>query len=422
MSKTKTSFPFFRPYYSMPITVKSAQATKITDINGKSYLDGYAGVATLNLGHCHPEVDNAVKKQLDKFGHISHIFINPLEQAYSQKLLNNMKYSNHKSEPAKVNPGLNKLFFLNSGSEGVDLALCLARQSSKAETPPLITALDRGYHGGSWLSKSVTGLTAWHFSFGAAPGIDFVQTPLSKEKENIKTCLTSLENSFKRAFKLGSRPILIIEPVLGVGGIIIPPEQWFSGVSDLISKYNAILICDEVQTGFGRCGKTLFAFQKYFLTPDIVVLGKSIANGYPLAALAATDEISRLSKNLLHFNTFGGHPASIAAADKCLDILIEQNLSETTEQRGFFLLGLLLKELDKYKQIKEIRGTGYLIAIEMQNSKQALEIMDKSAQKGLLIGVGGRDKNVLRLEPALIFDEKEIEKTTAILKNIFSSL
>jgi 4-aminobutyrate aminotransferase-like enzyme len=433
--QNNTFFPFFRPYYSRPLTVKKAKGTKITDTDNKEYLDCYAGVATLGLGHCHAEVDRAFRDQIKKFGHISHIYKNDLEKTYSIALGNET--------------GMDKTFFVNSGSEAVDLGLCLAREAAVNPGPgpgngflkvcgpeskqeiPYIIALDKGYHGGSWLSKSVTGLKSWHFKFGRAENILFAPAPdcsecaqAVKDKSNVKDkslsqpllfCIQALEKLFIKSASKGNRPVFIIEPVLGVGGIIVPPVQYFEQLNMLVKKYSALLVCDEIQTGFARCGKRLFGYQRFGLDPHIAVFGKAIANGYPLGAVAAKSEIALKCRELLHFNTFGGHPGCIAAARAVLDSVNKKNLAAKTHDRGLYFIKKLKSALSGLTGPDSIRGVGYLIGIKFKDYNQALKVMENAAQMGLLAGIGGKNKNILRLEPALIFTKKEIDMSVQII-------
>ncbi|MBI4859482.1 MAG: aspartate aminotransferase family protein [Candidatus Riflebacteria bacterium] len=321
--------PFVRPYYEQPLTVARASGTRLWDLEGRSYLDGYCGVATVVLGHCHEQVDRAAHEQARTFGHVSAIYRSDLTVSYARELLR------------ALGGGLRRVFFVNSGSEAVDLALCLARVAAGSEH---VVALADGYHGGTYLSKSATGLGGWHFRSAVAPAIALATTPNCHGCPHRacaaggQPCLADLARELGSIKARGETPIVLLEPVLGVGGIVIPPDSYFAGLMELKRETGAVLVVDEVQTGFGRCGGRLFGFQKVGLTPDLVALGKGIANGYPLGAVAMTRAVAEADPDLLHFNTFGGHPASIAAARQTLSILSSPGFLDGVAVRGELFL------------------------------------------------------------------------------------
>jgi 4-aminobutyrate aminotransferase-like enzyme len=409
MSKCKKSEnddvfpPFIRPYYNPHLIIERAKGTLVYDESGKAYLDCYAGVATVALGHCNDIVDEAAKSQIGCFGHISALYQSNIQINYAKKLVD------------ACDNQLKQLFLVNSGSEAVDLAISLARVSGKSQK---VVALSDGYHGGTYLSKSATGLKTWHFDSPPAPDISYVSTPFCHE--TAKKSLTETKEKFEAIKKEGGQPIFILEPVQGVGGIVIPPQAYFEGLNDLLKKYGGLLLLDEVQTGMGRCGGSLFAFRKFGLSPDLLMLGKGIANGYPLGAVLMTEEVAGANNALLHFNTFGGHPVSVAAATVTLDAINKPEFLKGITEKGARFRDKLTQTLDVIDSVQEIRGIGYMTGIVLTDAEIAANALNACFNKGLLIGMGGRDKNILRLQPALTFTDKEYEQVIEIVFKVLS--
>ena len=397
--------PFVRPYYTPHLVINDAKAVRVTDDKGRTFLDCYAGVATVALGHCNEAVDDAAKAQIDSFGHISALYESQIQKDYGKKLIK------------ACNSSLSQVFFVNSGSEAVDLAISLARVAAKA---PHVVALKEGYHGGTYLSKTATGLDTWHFACEDAPHFSYVSSPL--DKESASQSLVEIEKEFSAIYMSGGRPIFIMEPIMGVGGIVVPPPFFFSGLKVLLKKYHAFLLLDEVQSGMGRCGDTVFAFQKFDLNPDLLMLGKGIANGYPLGATLMTNEIAEANNDLLHFNTFGGHPVSVAAANATLDIVNKAEFLKEITVKGEKFRGRLHSELKDCPKVIAVRGMGYMTGVEVDSAETAASALTVLYDEGLLIGMGGRGKNVLRLQPALIFSDENYGKVVELLAKVLHSI
>lgn len=405
IENTSSFPPFVRPYYKPHLIIDRAKGTKVYDREGNEYLDCYAGVATVALGHCNEAVDEAAKTQISSFGHISGLYQSQIQIDYAEKIIKSCKSN------------LEQVFFVNSGSEAVDLAISLARVTAKSQD---VVALKEGYHGGTWLSKTATGLKTWHFNCEDAPNFTWVSSPFCKE--TAAQSLKEIEVAFSKTSNNGGRPIFIMEPVLGVGGIVVPEPMFFDGLKELLKNYNGLLLLDEVQSGLGRCGDTLFAFQKFGLAPDLLMLGKGIANGYPLGAALMTREIAQASSDLLHFNTFGGHPVSVAAANATLDTINETKFLKGITVKGEKFRDQLVHELKDCPKVKAVRGIGYMTGIELTDAQAGATALTKCYDEGLLIGMGGRGKNVLRLQPALTFTDEDHERVVEILAKVLKKL
>jgi 4-aminobutyrate aminotransferase-like enzyme len=401
--------PFVRPYYDIPLIVSKADGVYIYDIEGKRYLDAYSGVATVSLGHCNRRVNDAVKAQMDSFGHISYIYRFEPAAAYASILL------------GKCGGDYSRVFFTNSGSESVDLAVMIARAAASSES---IFTFSEGYHGGTFLTKFSTGLNNWHAPVEAPAEIYYITTPECvtcnhKQCETSRCiCLNKACEKFEALNKKGKRPILLVEPVLGVGGIITPPPHYFKMLAEIIDEYNVFLICDEVQTGFGRAGGSFFGFQKYGLDPDIVCMGKAIANGYPLGAVVFKEDTSDKVKDMLHFNTFGGNPLSITAALEVIKLIDELDIINTVEENGRVFLRDMRLFFEDRPKISRIRGVGYSLGLEFDSAENAGAALNSARGEGLLVGIGGRKKNVVRIQPPLTFSSDNFHETIEIFKTV----
>lgn len=399
--------PFVRPYYIDPLIVSRAEGVRVWDADGNRYLDAYSGVATVALGHCNPRVNAAVKEQMDRFGHISYIYRVEPAAVYASMLLQ------------KCGDGYSRVFYTNSGSESVDLAIMIARAATASQS---IFTFSEGYHGGTFLTKFSTGLDNWHADIEAPPEIYYITTPecVTCRHRQCETsrciCLNRACDKFEELNRKGKRPILLVEPVLGVGGIITPPLHYFKMLAEVIDEYNVFLICDEVQTGFGRAGGAFFGFQKFGLKPDIVCMGKAIANGYPLGAVVFNEETSERVKDMLHFNTFGGNPLSLAAAIEVIKIIDETGIVDSVEENGRVFLRDMRLFFEEHASVTRIRGAGYSIGVEFDGPESAAALLNAARRERLLLGIGGRKKNVIRIQPPLIFTQDDFHETVEIFK------
>jgi len=403
-----TLAPFVRPYYDPPLTVERAEGTTVWDDQGMAYLDCYAGVATTALGHRHPAVDGAVARQMAAFGHVSAIYRARPVLDYAADLVR------------ACEPPLSKVFFTGSGSEAVDLALALAQVTARQRT---VVALQDGYHGGTWLTKAATGLQNWRFAGQDGGDVVHVPTPRCHGCTHASACmppddcpcLQALTAAVEAAAATGGRPIVLVEPVLGVGGIVPLPPHYAAGLQRLMDRTRGLLAVDEVQTGMGRCGNRLFGYQTLGLTPALVACGKGLAHGWPLAATVMTDGVATANRDLLHFNTFGGHPVSVAAAAATLAVVDDRDFLADVARRGRLLLDLLRHGAGTHPTVDDVRGLGFLIGMEFADPDRCLACMQACRRRGLLVGIGGRCRNVLRLEPALTFSDDECRRAAAIV-------
>ena len=366
------------------LEIEKAEGIYLFDVNGKKYMDLISGVGVNNIGHCHPKVVKAVQVQVEKYMHLMVYgeYIQSPQARFAKELSNLLP---------KL---LNMVYFVNSGTEANEGALKLAKRFTKRTH---IISCKNSYHGSTHGSLSVSGNETKKNAFRPLlPDVHFIEF----NNENDLNLITN------------KTACVIIEPIQGDAGVRLPSENYLKKLKERCTSTGALLIFDEIQTGFGRTG-TLFAFEHYQVVPDILTLGKAIAGGMPMGAFIANQEIMKtlsFDPMLGHITTFGGHPVNCAAGLANLEVLKKENLIEKVEQKGQLFETLLTHPL-----IKEIRRKGLFFAIEMAD----FEIVQKVVKECLKRGVIGfwflSSNNSFRIAPPLTITEEEIEKSSRII-------
>jgi len=394
-----------------PVVIERANGAIITDIEGKNYIDCFSGIAVTNAGHCNEKVLEAAKAQMEKFVHCcSYVYYSQPTADLAEKL-------------AQITPGrLQKTFFANSGAEAVEGALRLAKQfTGKTE----FIALQASFHGRSYATLSVTGNNARKRRGGPyMVGCTFLPAPycyrcffeLEYPKCQLR-CARALEDII-RFNTYDNVAAVIAEPILGEGGIITPPDDYFVEIDRILKRHGILLLIDEVQTGFCRTGK-MFGIEHYSVEPDIIAMAKGIANGFPLSGFIAREEIADSFKPGDHLSTFGGNPVSCAASLANIEFMLENHLADQALEKGEFLKKELAELAKRYKLIGEIRGKGLMIGIELVRDSQKTpantegnKIRDICLQLGLLPGLGGIYGNVLRIQPPIVISKEQLGELT----------
>jgi len=405
-----------------PVVISEAKGAAVTDINGKQYIDCFAGISVVNAGHCNEKVIEAAKAQMDKLVHCcSYVYYSQPTADLAEKL-------------ASITPGrLQKTFFGNGGAEAIEGALRLAKQfTGKTE----FIALQASFHGRSYATLSVTGNVARKRKGGPyMVGCTFAPTPYCyrcffelKYPQCHLRCARALEDII-RFNTYDSVAAFIAEPVQGEGGIIVPPDDYFVEIGRILKKHGILLLIDEVQSGFGRTGK-MFAIEHYGVEPDIMTMAKGIADGFPLSAFIAREEIADAFKPGDHLSTFGGNPVSCAAAVANITYLQEEKVVEDAARKGRWLKDKLEEMKNKYDKIGEVRGKGLMIGIELVSDRsskapgveEAKKARDFCLGEGLLIGLGGVFNNVLRIQPPLVITQDQLEQALSVLDRSFAKL
>ncbi len=407
-------FPSVSTYYEEPLALESGKGTRLRDFDGNSYLDFFGGILTVSVGHCNDAVNAAVREQMDRLGHVSTVYPTLPIADLAEKLVT-------------LAPGkLERAFFCASGTEADETAVALAQAHTQSSE---IVALRHGYSGRSLLTQSLTGNAKYRVVPTQFAGAKHAHAPycyrcpfgLRYPSCELK-CAEDIENLIQTT-TAGSVAGMIVEPILGVGGFITPPEGWMRRAVDIVRKYGGVFICDEVQTGFGRTG-TMWGVEHEGLAPDVMTLAKGIANGYPISAVLATSPIAD-AWQAGNISTFGGNPISCAAAKATIDVIVSHGLVDNAEAMGLVLRQGLDALKTKYRIVGDVRGRGLMQGVELviderdgdrtPNVRATLRVFEETKKRGLLIGRGGLYENVLRIAPALVVTRREILDALEIL-------
>ena len=372
---------FINTFTRQPIVLDHGDGVKVTDIDGNEYLDMFAGIAVNALGHNHPKLVGAIQKQAEKLIHISSIYYNEPALIYAKKLIDKTSFD--------------RIFYANSGAEANEGAIKLAvKYTGKSE---IISTVD-SFHGRTLSTLAATGHEEYHEAFKQILPDNFINV----EYNNIQAIRDAITDN---------TAAILIEPVQGEGGVNIPDKDYFKQIEEICHENSILLIVDEVQTGFGRCG-TLFAHELYDIKPDILTTAKAIGGGVPMGAILATEKVAAGFVPGDHGTTFGGGPLVCAAANAVLDVIYEDNLLDNVVDVGAYFLDEL-KKLDK-EVIVEARGVGLMVGLEL--NKPGAEYVDKLREKGFLINCTAG--NVLRFVPPLIITKDEIDEFIKALDEV----
>ncbi|UCE43973.1 MAG: aspartate aminotransferase family protein [Candidatus Bathyarchaeota archaeon] len=402
-----------------PVVIAEAKGAVIKDVNGKEYIDCFAGISVVNVGHGQQEVVDAAIKQARKLVHAcSYVYYIPPTIKLAEKL-------------AEVTPSpLQKTFFGNSGAEAVECAIKLARKYTKKSE---LIALMCSFHGRTLGTLSITGQAGRRkYDMGPyVPGVAFTyppycyRCPFEQEYPSCDLlCARTVRDVIEYVTSKGVAAF-IAEPVMGEGGIIPPPPEYFKIVKKILDEYNILFIADEVQSGFGRTGK-LFAIEHYDVKPDIMTLAKGIADGFPISACTTRPDIGDSFEPGDHLSTFGGNPVSAAAALANIEVLLRDKLSEKAAEKGRYIMKRLNEMKEDHKIIGDVRGKGLMIGIELVRDRErktpakdeTTKIRDLAREEGLLIGAGGAKGCTLRLQPPLVIEKEQIDKALSILERL----
>lgn len=377
--------------HPLAVEISHAKGSYIYDTNGNKHLDFAAGVSACSLGHCHPRVVDAVKEQLDKYLHVMVYGEYILESAVAlSKLL-----AKHLPDPLRTT------YLVNSGTEAIEGAMKLARRAT--ERTEILYAYN-AYHGNTMGSMSVMGCEERKRAFG----------PL------VPDCKPVHFNNVKDLEKITENTAaIVLETIQGGAGFILPVDDYLKKVRKRCNQTGTLLILDEIQPGFGRTGK-LFGFEHFGIVPDILVMGKGMGGGLPIGAFTASkDLMSMLQRDpeLGHITTFGGNPVIAAAALATLQEITETELIEQTLQKE-----KLFRKLLKHDLIKEIRGKGLMLALLMESSEIASEVILACKERGLILFWLLFEARAIRITPPLTISEEEIKEGCAILSEVLNNI
>ncbi len=385
-----SSYYLFQNYGRETICFSHGQGEHLWDLEGNRYTDYVAGIAVNCLGHAHPELVRAISEQAAKLIHVSNLY-QIREQADLGEAL------------ASIAPSpLGRSLFCNSGAEANEAAIKLARKYMSEQMPghyELIT-LHNSFHGRTLTTVTATAQERFHVGFAPLPeGFRYVPyNNLQALEEAIteKTCG------------------VMVEPIQGESGVVLPAPGYLQGIRSICDEKGLLMIADEVQTGIGRTG-TLFACEQEKVVPDIITSAKALGNGFPIGACLAKEKIASAFGPGTHGSTFGGNPLACAAALATLETILNANVLENCRKVGEYFLSRLSELQDKHFQIKEVRGRGLMLAVEL--SIPGAGIVSDCMGKGLLINC--TNENVLRFVPPLIITKQDVDKAIGILDESF---
>ncbi|MBA4157865.1 MAG: aspartate aminotransferase family protein [Gemmatimonadetes bacterium] len=401
-------FPVVKPYYRDPLVIAEASGVDVIDTEGRQYLDFFAGILTTSIGHCHPEVVQRVREQVGRLGHTSTLYLTENQVNVARKL-------------AGITPGrLTRSFFTNSGTEAVETAVMLASiYTGRSE----IIALRHAYSGRSILASNITAHASWRPLASSVAGIKHALSPYlyrspfgeQSEEEAAESFARDLEEAIVTTTS-GQPAAFIAESIQGVGGFIVPPRGYFQRAAEIIRRYGGVFIADEVQAGFGRTGEKWFGIEHWGVEPDIMVMAKGIASGFPVAATVTTDEIAAAWTGKT-ISTYGGTPVSMAATEATLDVMIREDTPHRSAERGAQLRRGLDDLATEHAWIGEVRGMGLMQALELvedwkskePSPRRAVALLEAAKEEGLLVGLGGLHNQVVRLGPSMLVSEAQVD-------------
>jgi 4-aminobutyrate aminotransferase-like enzyme len=409
-------------YYKEPLVLTDGKGLRVRDADGNTYLDFFGGILTISVGHANEKVNAAIVAQLGRLSHVSSLYPTLPVVELAERL-------------ARLAPGkLQQSFLATSGTEADETAVMLAQLATGATE---IVALRHGYSGRSMLAQSLTAQSSWRPLPTQVPGVKHAVSPYCYRcplKLTYPSCGIACAKDIEeliRTTTTGRIAAFLAEPIQGVGGFITPPPEYFEIAVSIIRKYGGVFICDEVQTGFGRTGGTMWGITHWGVEPDILTMAKGIANGLPLGATITTPEIAS-SLKALTISTFGGNPVSCAAANATLAIIEDEKLVDNAERMGGFLREGLERLQRRYpRSIGQVRGMGLMQALELVEDEtignrtpaRALtaRVFEEARNAGLLIGKGGLEGNCFRIAPALTVGRSEIDEALALLEEAFAT-
>lgn len=379
-------------YAPLPVTFERGEGALLWDTKGNQYLDALSGVAVCGLGHAHPAVAKAISEQASKLVHTSNWYHIANQEKLADKLTDLS--------------GMDNVFFSNSGAEANEAAIKLTRLfgHKKGIDKPAIIVMDGSFHGRTMATLTATGNRKVHAGF--EPLVQgFVRAPYN-DLEALKTIAKNNPDVVA----------VMVEPITGEGGVVVPDEHYLAGIRQLCDEQNWLMILDEIQTGMGRTGE-MFAFQHSNITPDIMTLAKGLGNGVPIGACLAKGEAAELFQPGHHGSTYGGNPLVCAAALAVIETLEKEQLVKRAAELGDAFLEKFSNSLDGCHGVTEIRGKGLMIAIELE--QPCGELLQQALDKGLLINITAA--NVVRLLPPLVITDQQVETIVATVSDLIKS-
>lgn len=401
-------------YYDEPIEIVSGDGRHVVDAEGNRYLDFFAGILTNMLGYQIPEVNEAIKHQIDSgVVHTSTLYLIRKQIELAEQI----------ADLSGIPDA--KVFFVNSGTEANEAAMLLTTQKRRSNQ---LLALRNSYHGRSFGAMSVTGNRGWSASSLTPVTTRYVhsgyrlRSPFKDlpDDEFIAACVADLRDVIQTQTS-GDVAAMIAEPIQGVGGFATPPDGFFRAMKEALDEYGILFVSDEVQTGWGRTGEHFWGIEAHGVVPDAMTFAKGLGNGLAIGGVVAGADLMD-SVTAQSITTFGGNPLSTAAAKATLDYVIDNDLQAHAHKTGAMLMDGLRRIAEEIPQVIDVRGKGLMLAFELgapqtldPDAGMASKVMEQTKRRGLLVGKGGLHGNVIRMAPPMTLSEDEVEEGLGIL-------
>lgn len=422
-ARARHFLPNAHHYHNQALQLVKAKGEYVWDEQGRRYLDAIGGIVCISAGHNHPKIKQKIMQMFedDEIQHTSLLYLSRHVVELAETLVG-------------VAPeGLGVASFTNSGSEANELAMMTARHST-GET--IVINLRHGYHGGTAAVLAQCGHHTWRYR--AQPGAatssalepncyrcPFNQKPESCDLECAKNVETTIQTSTH-----GKIAAMIVEPIMGVGGFIDPPAEYFHRVTEIVHNYGGRYISDEVQTGAGRCGNEFLLTKELGIDADMVTMAKGFGNGAAIGAVLMKSEDAASLAGKMYFNTFGGDPMQSAQAQATMEVIAEENLSANAVAMGQRLKDGMRELMKNHSLIGDVRGRGLLLGMELVEDRASKEhatektalFMDKCKDKGVLVGKGGLLGNVIRLAPPLTISAEQVDELLEVFDRCFAEI
>jgi alanine-glyoxylate transaminase/(R)-3-amino-2-methylpropionate-pyruvate transaminase len=413
--------PAIFTYYREPLMIVEGHMQYLYDETGRRYLDGFGGIVTVSVGHCHPKIVAAVNRQNEILQHTTTIYLNPCVAEYARDLA------------ARMPGNLKVCYFVNSGSEANDLAILMARAFTGNFD---VLALRNCYHGGSMQTMGLTSHHTWKFnvphSFGVHHAVfpDRLRGPYGYDDPAAGPKYAADIQNLIEFGTPGKIAAFIAESIQGVGGAVVFPDGYLKAAYEHVRAAGGLCIADEVQAGFARTGSHFWGFETQGVVPDIVTMAKGIGNGAALAAVVTTPEIAQALTSRIHFNTFGGNPIACTQGRAVLDVIDEESIQANAARVGGRLKQGLQALAERHDLIGDVRGLGLLLGVELVKDHhtrtpakdECLRVFERCRELGLLLGKGGLHGNVLRIKPPMCLSDADADFMLEVLDTAFQGL
>lgn len=408
-------------YYEEPIEIVQGSGRRVTDGEGATYLDFFAGILTNAIGYDIAEISDAVREQLGTgIAHTSTVYLIRKQIELAEQIAELSGIPNA------------KVFFANSGTEANETALLLATQNRRSNQ---VLAMRNSYHGRAFGTVAITGNRGWSASSLSPVNVQYVQgayryrSPFRdlSDADYIKVCVDDLRNVIETT-TAGDVACLIAEPIQGVGGFSSPPDGLYGAFKEVLDEFGILFVSDEVQTGWGRTGDHFWGIQAHDVVPDAMTFAKGLGNGFAIGGVVAkADLMDSVKANSL--STFGGNPISTSAAKATIDYLLDHDLQANAAKRGAQLADGLRGISEEFPELGDVRGKGLMLAAEIvkpddrsPDAATTAKLQQETKNRGLLVGKGGLYGNVLRMAPPMTLTEDETAEALEIIRDSFNTL